>query len=305
MSKVVIIGAGNVGSSAAYSMIQQRGIDELVLIDIAREKAEGEALDLAHCAAFTNNTRIRATDDYAACAGADVIVITAGASRKPGQTRLDLIDINAKIIKSITQSIIKHNPDPIIFMVSNPVDVLTYVCLKTSGLPRTRVLGTGTMIDMSRLSYAIANHFNLEPFKINTPVFGEHGDSQFPAWSLASGFPTTDMDLLDKIFEETKKGGAEVIKKKGATYYSIGMVIDTLTRAILTDANKALPVSFLQEDANGITDVCLSVPAFLGREGIVDIPLLTLISEEQQKLQKSATILQQFLKNPELPVDTL
>ncbi len=306
MSKVAIIGAGSVGSTAAYAMLIRQTASEIAIIDINKEKAEGEAMDLEHGIQFVPGSKITYGDSYDLCRGADVIVITAGLAQKPGETRLQLVNKNAKIFKEMIPKITEHNKDGVILLVSNPVDIMTYLTLRYSGLPKERVFGTGTTLDTARLKYYLGRHFKVNVQNVHAYIFGEHGDSEFPVWSKAviGGQTLQDMEeysqeKMDRIFKETKNAAYEIISKKGATYYAIGLVVDEIVNAIIRDEDKVFPVSHLIENYYDVSNVCLSSPCTLGKKGIKRVIQLPLDEGEQKSLHRSAEILKSIINDIE------
>ena len=293
-TRVVIIGSGFVGSTAAFAILAQGIASEVVLIDANKEKCAGEVLDLEQAASFVPRAKVWA-GDYADCADADVIVITAGVGQKPGQTRMEIADVDAKIMKEIISNLRPYATNAIILVVSNPLDVMTYVALKESGLPKQKVFGTGTTLDSARLRYYLGNEFHLDPENIEAYILGEHGDTSVPIISHMNvmgesleNFPEYSEEKVQKAFLSARDAAYEIIKRKGATYYAIAFVIARMVRAILDDEGHAFPVSTLLEGEFGLHDVCLSVPALVGRSGVQKIIPLTLSELEQERLQKSA-----------------
>jgi L-lactate dehydrogenase len=298
-SKIAIIGTGFVGSSIAFAMSLNQLANEMVLIDVNNEKASGEAMDINHGLPFLGQMSVYA-GDYSDCANCDVIVITAGANRKPGETRLDLAKKNVSIMKEITANIMKHYTSGVILVVSNPVDVITYMVQKWSGLPNGKVLGTGTVLDSSRFRYLLSERFNVDVRNIHGYIIGEHGDSQLPAWSAThiAGKPIVEyfsssenpftVEERATILEDVKKAGAEIIKKKGATYYAIAVTVTTIIETILKNQNTIRTVSTVMKGMYGIEDVALSLPSVIDSSGVIDIIELKLTQEEQAALQYSA-----------------
>ncbi|MBD3246327.1 MAG: L-lactate dehydrogenase [Candidatus Omnitrophica bacterium] len=306
-SKISIIGAGNVGSTFAYALMLSGAAREIVLVDRDRKRAEGECMDLNHGMSFTRPARIYASG-YEGCAGADIVVITAGAKQKPGQSRLELVQKNADIFKEIIPEVIRYAKDAILLVVTNPVDVLTYATIKISGFSPNRVLGSGTVLDSSRLRFLISQHCHVDPRNVHAYIIGEHGDSELPVWSLASigGMvlseycPLCDercdyLKTLGGIFAEVKNAAYKIIDAKGATYYAVALALVRIVEAILRDENSVLPVSSLIEGYYGIDDVCLSVPALVNRKGIVRALRLKLSEKEREQFQGSAKKLQEII----------
>lgn len=306
--KITIIGAGNVGATIAYTFAVAGTCSEVVLIDINKEKAKGEAMDIRQGVSFSHNVEV-IDGTYDDAAGSDIIVVTLGLARKPGQTRLDLAQANVNIIKSVMPQLAKTCPDSIYVVVSNPVDIITYTILKCTDLSPTQVIGSGTALDTSRLRSIIADHVGLSPNSIHAYVFGEHGDSSFIPWSIMNiaGVPVdeycSDQDHADldedEIIEEVRKAGAEVIKRKGATFYAIAMSVNKICDTVLRDAKNILTVSTLIKDRYGIDDVCLSLPAVIGANGIEKEVAPTLTDDELKKLQASADSLKSVLSQLE------
>jgi len=279
---------------------------EIVLIDANRAKAEGEAMDLNHAMPFTHPTRIWA-GDYADCAGATVTVLTAGANQKPGQSRLDCLQANARIWREIVPQIAHHNPYGILLVATNPVDVLTYAALKLSGLPAARVLGSGTILDTARFRFLLSQHFGVDARSVHAYIIGEHGDSEVPVWSLANiagmhlpeycraqGLPYNP-EQMQKIFESTRDGAYHIIERKGATYYAVAAGLLRITQSILRHQNTVLSVSSLMENYYGISDVCFSLPTVVDRGGIQQVLRLELDETETVQLRRSAEVLKKTI----------
>ncbi len=302
--KGVIIGAGQVGLACAYSLLIQNTLDELVLVDINREKLEGEVMDLLHGSPFLEPTVIKAGSLADGIAdNADVVIITAGSKRLTGETRLDLMQRNSELFKNLIPEVVKHCPDAILLIVTNPVDVMTYISLQLSGLPNTSVIGSGTVLDTARFRYLLAEKLQLDSRNLHAYIIGEHGDSEVPVWSKVniSGMhlceggleksTTAQQEFLDQIFEQVKKAGQEIIKRKGATSYAIGLGVTDIVKAILRDQNRIFTVSSLVEDFYGIKDVCLSLPTVINRRGVDRKLNLTLTETELKQLKKSSEVL--------------
>lgn len=308
INRVVLIGTGAVGCSYAYYMISQGLTEEMILIDINEEKAEGEVMDLNHGMAFAGSPMKIKKGTYQDCGDADLIVIAAGLPQEPGETRLDLIDKNAKIMKSIIHEIIISGFDGIILMATNPVDILTYVAWKESGLPKEHVIGSGTTLDTARFRFLLGEYFKVDPRNIHAAIIGEHGDSEFPVWSQASiGIETLDnvlkrrnhaddLERLHEIFADVRNAAYEIISRKGATYYGIGMCLARITKAILKNENSILTVSCLIEGQYGQNDVYISVPAVVNRDGVKEILEIELDNTEKDSFRKSAEILKDMIQ---------
>ncbi|MGG6311122.1 L-lactate dehydrogenase [Paenibacillus macerans] len=301
-SRVVIIGTGAVGATTAYTLLLRERISELVLIDANKEKALGEALDMNHGLPFTGGVKIWA-GDYSDCADADVIVIAAGASQRPGETRIDLLKRNAGIFDSIVQNIVKYNDHGIILVATNPVDILSYVTLKKSGFPSNRVIGSGTLLDSARFRYLIGHNKKINPRSIHAHIIGEHGDSELPLWSLANvagiGLEFSDEDR-EEIFNNTKNAAYEIINAKGATSYAIALALDRIIVSILQNEGSVLNVSTLLTDYNGVSDVYLGVPSIVDRTGVRQVLDLQLSDEELTQFHASANKLKSEIAKLEL-----
>jgi L-lactate dehydrogenase len=305
-SKVVIIGSGFVGSSIAYATLIRGLCNELILVDIDRDKAEGEAMDLGHGLPFIPPVEIRA-GGFEECEGAEIIVITAGANQKPGETRLDLVQKNAKIMQSILDQVVKYERNAILIIVSNPVDVLTTFARKITNLPPEHIIGSGTVLDTARFRYTLSQRCGVSASNIHAYVVGEHGDSEVLLFSSASiaGSPIRSLcvnckeacekDWHDQVASEVRKSAYEIISRKGATYYGIGLSCAQIMQAILRDEQKVLTVSSLIDDHYRDLGVALSVPSILGRHGIVRRLDLQMDSFEQELFQKSVKTLQESL----------
>ncbi|MCD2491861.1 L-lactate dehydrogenase [Lacrimispora sp. NSJ-141] len=304
-SKIVVIGAGNVGEAIGYTLMLRRQASEIVLVDLNEDRAMGSALDIAHGTAFFRQAKIR-KGGYDECADAEIIIITAGIARKPGQTRLDLAKTNVSIIKSITKNIMEYAENPMIIVVSNPVDIMTYVVQKESGLPSERVIGTGTALDTARFRYFISDKCNVDVCDVNAFILGEHGDSQVAIWSRATiggnsveSFMAESGQKLDmeEIFERARDSGAEVISLKGATFYGIAMTVSRIVEAITDDENAVLPVAHvLGEEFEDWSDVAISMPCVLNREGIAKTVRIPMSIREQEAMDASTRKLKDFLR---------
>ncbi|BCY19446.1 L-lactate dehydrogenase [Leptolinea sp. HRD-7] len=304
--KVAIVGTGNVGATFAYSLLISGLASEIVLIDANTSKAEGEAMDLNHAVPMHSPTRIF-TGTYEDCAGAAITVITAGSAQRPGETRLDLIQRNAAIFRSIVENTVKYNPDGIILVATNPVDVLTYATWKFSGLPANRVIGSGTVLDTARFRYLLSQRFEVDPRSVHAYIIGEHGDSEVPVWSLANiaGMRLAEycaannmgcrMEELDNIFKQTRDAAYEIISRKGATYYAIASGLMRIVEAILRDQATVISVSTHIDDYYGIKDVYLSLPSVVDMGGIERTIRLDLNEEEIAGLKHSAKVLKETI----------
>ena len=308
--KISIIGAGNVGSSFAFALMISGIAREIVIVDRNAIKGEGECMDLNHGMSFTHPATIYSAG-YEGCIDSDIVVITAGARQKPGQTRLDLVQSNVNIFKEIIPNLIKYAKDAIILVVTNPVDILTYVILKISGLPVNKVIGSGTTLDTSRFRYLISDHCKVDPRNVHAYIIGEHGDTELPVWSNASigGMkiekfcPTCRNSCncdhekeLDKLFEEVKNAAYRIIEAKGATYYAIAMALVRICEVILRDENSVLPVSTLIKDYYGVDEVCLSLPSIVNSNGVEQILRIELSAKEQAQFKHSAETLKAIIK---------
>jgi L-lactate dehydrogenase len=311
-SKVAIVGAGNVGSTFAFSLMINSVAREIVLIDADQSRAEGECMDLNHGASFVQPVNIYPAG-FEGCEGADVVVITAGAKQKPSQSRIDLVQTNAEIFKDIIPKIIKFANDAILLVVTNPMDILTYVTLKISGYDSSKVMGSGTVLDTSRFRYLISEHCHLDPRNVHAYIIGEHGDTELPVWShaniggmvLAKYCPVCSghcdyKQELGKIFDQVKNAAYKIIEAKGATYYAIGLALVKIVEAILRDESSVLPVSGLINDYYGVNDVCLSIPCIVNKRGREKILTLELSEIEQRQLSNSAKTLKKIIKNIKL-----
>src|ERR1051325_2565378 len=301
-----VVGIGNVGTTFAYALLLSGLAAEIVLIDANRAKAEGEAMDLNHTVPFTHPTRVGA-GDYSNCAGAVVTVLTAGAGQKPGETRLDLIKKNAAIWRDIIPNVVKNNPNGILLIATNPVDVLTYAAWKLSGLPSERVIGSGTILDTARFRYLLSQHFRVDASSVHAYIIGEHGDSEVPVWSLANiagmrlpEFCKTqglsyEPKIMDEIFVKTRDAAYQIIQRKGATYYAVAAGLMRITQAILRNQSTVLSVSSLVQDYYGINDVCFSLPTVIDRGGIERAIRLELSPHEIEQLKHSAEVLRKIV----------
>lgn len=306
-SKISVIGAGNVGATVAYTLSISGVAADITLIDVFKEKAEGEIMDIDHAASMLRTAHYQ-TGEYDAITGSDIVVITAGMGRKPGMTRIDLCNTNIKIIKDIIPQIVKYAPDAIYLVVSNPADILTYAALKLSGLPETQIIGSGTLLDGSRLRSMLAHELKLNARSVHAMVLGEHGDSSMIPWSLvnvlgmdigaytrANNLPALSPEKLDEIAQAMRKGGASVISRKGATFYAIAASVREICSAIIYDSRRIFPVCTMLHGEYGIEDVALSIPCNIGREGIHRKIMLEMLPEEVLQLQASGDALKKVL----------
>lgn len=304
--KVALIGAGFVGMSMAYAMLNRGGVSELVLIDIAKDKIKGEEMDLSHGLPFAPQKMIIKAGDYSDCKDAQVAVITAGLNQKPGQTRLELTEANAKIVKGITEDLMASGFNGVIVVASNPVDIMTYVVSKVSGLPKNQVFGTGTVLDTARLRYLIADYLKISSKNIHAYIMGEHGDSSFVPWEYANvGCKKIEdvikdnnysMDTLTKLHEGVVNAAYEIIEKKKATYYGIGVALSRIVKAIIEDENAILTVSTFLDNKYGQNDVFIGVPAIINESGVRELLELKLNEKDQEKLDNSCNVIKNMIK---------
>jgi L-lactate dehydrogenase len=303
MKVTIIGGGGRVGSCAAFALQCAGLVAEMQILDANRDMAEGEALDLLHGSAFAGDQKIY-PGDYSRAADSDLFLITAGLRRKPDESRLDLINRNVALFAQILDSIQSAGlrKEAHIFVVSNPVDILTHLAVERTGLPWNQVYGLGTMLDTSRFSSLIADELNLAPAQVKALILGEHGDSMVPVWSSAtvnglplSGLPQCSPAFQNAIFERTKSSGAEVIKRKGGAGWAVGIAIRDVIHAVLLNKRMLLPVSSLAQGPYGIRGICLSVPSVIGRGGVLDQLEIKLWPKEQMGLQQSARALKETL----------
>ena len=295
--KVVLVGTGFVGMSFAYSLLSQPGIDELVLVDVAKDKAVGEAMDLSHGLPYSSSKMHIYAGDYSDCADASIVVITAGAAQKPGQTRLELTAINTRIMKSICEQIRDSGFKGIIIVASNPVDLMTYVAQKVTGLPKERVIGSGTLLDTARLRFMVAKYFDVNSTNVHAYIMGEHGDSSFVPWMHAYIGCKSLLELLDEkgkdfsdllqIYQDVRNAAYEIIEKKKATYYGIGLSLNRLVHAILNNENAIMTVSAYQDNEYGKSGLYIGVPSIVNKKGIREIVHLPLNEVDQAKFDAS------------------
>ncbi len=300
-----IVGTGQVGMAAVTALFQQRIARELILIDLDRKRAEGEAMDLMHAQGYVGRRRVWA-GDYSDLSSAQIVIITAGVGQKPGEDRLSLLNRNAAVFKQIAEQLDRHAPKAILIVASNPVDILTYAMQELSERPDEKVIGTGTMLDTTRLRTLLAEHYQVDPRSVHALILGEHGDSEFAVWSRANigGTPLRnqtilgrpyDPDFLDETFQQVRTAAYEIIERKGYTNWAIGLVLAHLVRTIQEDQGSVLPISVRLHGEYGIENVCLSIPVAVGIGGAGERVLLPLSDDEQQALIASANTLKRWL----------
>jgi L-lactate dehydrogenase len=307
--KISIIGAGNVGSTFAFALMISGIAREIVLVDSNEKLAQGQCMDLNHGLSFGQPAKIYSSG-FESCNDADIVVITAGAKQKPEQSRIELVQENTQIFKDIIPKITKYANDTILLVVSNPIDILTYVALRISGFPANRVIGSGTVLDTSRFKYLISEHCKVDPRNVHAYIIGEHGDTELPVWSNANiaGIALEKYCFicdrhcdskkeLYKIFDRVKNAAYEIIEAKGATYYSIALALVKITEVILRDENSILPVSTLVSDYYGINDVCIGIPSQVNKKGVDQFLKLELSKEEQEQFKHSADALKEIIKS--------
>ncbi len=299
--KIVVVGAGFVGTTFAYSMLIHGLASQIVIIDINKERAEGEVMDLNHGMPFAYPTKIW-TGDYSDCRDADVVIIAVDKGQRIQQSRLELAEGNFQMLKQIVPSIAKYNSEGILLVVTNPLDVMTYAALKLSGFSKSRVIGSGTILDTARLRYLLGDHLQVDPRNVHAYIIGEHGDSEVPVWSLANvaGIRLKDYcpickvpyspDDLNDLFLKVKNAGYEIIKRKGRTNYGVALGLTKIVESIVRDENGIATVSCFLEDYYGVSDICLSVPVILNRSGVKKIIKLPLDEKEIAAFQESAAI---------------
>ena len=310
--KVVLVGAGFVGMSMAYALLNQGGGDELVLIDVNKDKAIGEEMDLSHCLPYSpQKVKIKA-GDYDECKDANVVVITAGLAQKPGQSRLELAVANTKIMKDITQNVMKNGFKGVFIVASNPVDLMSYVVAEVSGMPKSKVIGSGTVLDTARLRYLIADYLKVSSKNVHAYILGEHGDSSLVPWEHCyvgckkmvdimkdNNHPMED---LKKIHDGVWQAAYEIIDKKKATYYGIGMALNRLVKAVLNDENSILTVSTYQNNEYGQKGMYIGVPAIINKKGVREILQLKLNAKDQAKFNHSCEILKENIEKEIKPI---
>jgi L-lactate dehydrogenase len=299
--KVAIVGAGFVGSTFAYSLLIHGLVSQIVVIDVNKERAEGEVMDLNHGLPFAYPVKI-GIGDYSDCQDADIVVIAVDRGQKIEASRLELAQGNFELLKQIVPKIIEYNKECILLVVSNPLDVMTYAALKLSGFPENRVIGSGTILDTARLRYLLGEHLQVDPRNVHAYIIGEHGDSEVPVWSLANvaGIRLKDycpickvpydFEHFNDLFLKVRNAGYEIIKRKGRTYYAVALGLTKIVESIIRDENAVLTVSCFLQNYHGVSDICLSVPVILNRNGIKEIIELPLDEKEVKDFQKSAAI---------------
>ena len=300
--RIAVVGAGNVGATFAYSVMLSGLAAEIVLIDADKARAEGQAMDLDHAVPFNQPVRVWA-GGYEDCKGALVTMVSAGASQRPGESRLDLLKRNIAVFREVIGEIAAVNPEGIILVATNPVDVLTYAAYKISGLSRRRVFGSGTILDTARFRTLLANHFDVDPRSLHAHIIGEHGDSEVPVWSLANiagvrladlggeGWPKYEPKAMEEIFLKTRDAAYHIIERKGATYYAVASGLLRIVEAIVRDQSTVLSASSLLSGQYGLSNVCLSLPTVINRRGVARVLQLDLDAGELDKLTRSAEIL--------------
>ncbi|WHY67760.1 L-lactate dehydrogenase [Neobacillus sp. SuZ13] len=307
VNRIVLVGTGAVGCSYAYSLINQGVAEELVLIDVNEAKAEGEAMDLNHGMPFAPSPINVWSGSYQDCESADLVVITAGLAQKPGETRLELVEKNTKIFKQIVKNIMESGFNGIFLVATNPVDILTYVTWKESGLPKERVIGSGTVLDSARLRFALGKYFNVDTRNVHAAIIGEHGDTELPVWSHAMiGIENLDTVLerkgdlkkecLEEMFVSVRDAAYQIIERKGATYYGIGMSLVRITKAIFNNENSILTVSAYINGEYGQNDVYIGVPAVINRGGIREVIEIELNEKEKEQFNHSVSVLKETMK---------
>ncbi|MBD3271905.1 MAG: L-lactate dehydrogenase [Elusimicrobia bacterium] len=309
-SKVSIIGCGNVGMRYAYALVIKGIARRIVMVDRNTKRLEGDMMDLSHTAPYVQPVELVA-GDYPDTKDSDLVVITAGASQKPGQTRVDLVNDNVKIFKSIIPNVIKYNPDAILLIVTNPVDTLSYAAYRIAGKPSQQIIGSGTVLDTARFRSLIGSHCNVDSHNVHAYILGEHGDSEFPVWSSAmiGGVLFKDYCMIckkrssckgdnfrNKVFEEVRDSAYKIIDRKGETSYGIGLALARITRAIIDDENSVLPVSSLAHGYMGLDDVYLSLPAIINRHGVESVLNISLEDNEKQAMHNSAQAIKAVIK---------
>ena len=309
-TKLAIVGAGPVGATMAYAALMRGAARTIALFDLNTAKVEAEALDLGHGIQFAPMAQVVGSDDVAVCEGADVVVVTAGAKQKPGQSRLELAENTVSLVRRMMPGLVEAAPDAVFIMVTNPVDIVTYAALKVSGLPPERVFGSGTVLDSSRLRYLVAQHCGVAVQNVHAYIAGEHGDTEFPLWSSATvgGVPLLEWrgmpgaggpltrEVRDRITHEVVRSAYKIIEGKGATNYAVGLATTRIIEAVLKDERRVLPVSRLLDGYHGESEVCLSVPTVVGREGASEQLEVPLSIDELSDLRRSGEALRQVAR---------
>lgn len=305
-TRIAVVGAGNVGATFAYALLQSGLAGEIVLIDANQTKAAGEAMDLNHAVPLTQPTRIWA-GQYKDIAGAAITVVTAGTAQKPGETRLDLVQRNYSILQGIIPEIMQNNPEGLIVVAANPVDILSYATWKISGLPSERVIGSGTILDTARFRYLLSQYAGVDPHSVHAYIIGEHGDSEVPVWSLANiaGMDLKDyfnancrdcgQDVFDRIFQATRDAAYQIIQRKGSTFYAIANGLLRICESILRDQNTVLSVSTLINGFHGVNNVYLSLPCVIGRSGVKQVLQIPINEKEEEGFIQSAKVMQETM----------
>jgi L-lactate dehydrogenase len=311
LHKGVIVGAGQVGMACAYSMLIQNTLDEMTIVDVNREKLQGEVMDLVHGLPFVEPSVVRG-GTLADGADADIVIITAGAKQKLGETRLDLVQRNIELFKKLIPEVVKYCPQAILLIVTNPVDIMSYVSWKLSGFPSTRVMGSGTVLDTARFRYLLGQKLGIDPHSLHAYIIGEHGDSEVPVWSNANiaGMNICQANVLannqqinselEDIFLQVKNAAYEIIQRKGATCYAIGLGVTQIVEAILHDRHRVLTISSLIDDIHELKDVYLSLPAVVNRQGVNRVLRISLTPTEEEQLKHSSQVLRQTLETLDL-----
>jgi L-lactate dehydrogenase len=306
--KVAVVGAGFVGSTFAYSLLIRGLASQIVIIDINKDRAEGEVMDLNHGMPFAFPTKIWA-GDYPDCKDADIVVLAVDKGQRIEQSRLDLAEGNFQVLKQIIPNITRYNKDCILLVVTNPLDVMTYAALRLSGFPKDRVIGSGTILDTARLRYLLGEYLQVDPRNVHAYIIGEHGDSEVPVWSLANvaGIRLKDycpacnvpynLDDFNKLFLQVKNAGYEIIKRKGRTFYAVALGMAKIVESILRNENAIVTVSCFLENYHGVNDICLSVPVVLNRNGVKETIRLPLDEKEIADFQKSAAIIKDVARS--------
>jgi L-lactate dehydrogenase len=306
--KVVVVGAGSVGSTFAYSLLIRGLASDIAIVDINRDRAEGEVMDLNHGLPFAFPTRIWA-GDYSDCEGADIVVLAVDVGQRIEQSRLELAEGNFRVLKQVIPSITRYSKDCILLVVTNPLDVMTYAALKLSGFPRGRVIGSGTVLDTARLRYLLGEYLQVDSHNVHAYIIGEHGDSEVPVWSLANvaGIRLKDycpickvpydLDDFNRLFLRVRDAGYEILKRKGRTFYAVALGLTKIVESILRNENAVLTVSCFLESYHGVHDICLSVPVVLNRTGVKEVIDLPLDKGEEAAFQHSASIIGEVVQS--------